>query len=97
MVQRKKPDGFEAIQLKVNGEVVVIDPRTLTGRERQKMKRAIAAIDYEPDDADALYITIWIVMSRTDPNLTLDEVLDAVTIGDLERAETASGDDSPEA
>lgn len=90
---------LRTIMLKVNGKEVVIDPRTLTGKERQRMKLTLAALDYTADDDDALYATIWVVMTRTDPTLTFDAVLDAVTIGDIESAVDWQGEalDSPEA
>jgi len=96
---RAKPSS-EAVRVLVNGEAVVVDPSTLTGRERQLMKRALAtSIEGEPDALDGLYAGLWVTMRRTDETLTFDEVLDAVTIGDLNAAEkVASGDDdSPEA
>jgi hypothetical protein len=71
------------LALMVNDEQVTIDQRTLTMKERQVMKAALAKLDYEPDDMDALTATIWVVMRRTDPALTFDEVCEAITLESL--------------
>ncbi len=87
------------MKIVVNGEDVFIDPATLTGTERQLMKRALAGLGYEPDGTDALYASIWVVMRRTDPALTFENVCDAVTFSVLADATKVdqSEDDSPQA
>lgn len=87
------------MKIVVNGEDVFVDPGTLTGTERQLMKRALAGLGYEPDGQDALYASIWVVMRRSDPALTFEDVCDAITFNDLGAARTVdvSEDDSPQA
>lgn len=89
---------MQAIRIRVNGEEVIVDPMTLTGRERQLIRGALAKLDVEADANDGMFAAIWVVLRRTDSELTFDEVLDSVTMGDLMSASPvdASEDDSPE-
>ncbi len=82
----------------VLGRDVVIDPDTLTMGERSQMKRVLAQLGYEPDDTDVLVGTIWVVMRRADPELTFEEVCDAITIADMDKMDAQVGGalDDPE-
>lgn len=86
-------------KITVDGVEVYVDASTFTGRERSIMKRALAGLGYAPDGEDAMFASLWIVMRRTQPDLTFDEVLDTVTMADMATAEivAADEDDSPEA
>jgi hypothetical protein len=95
-----KPTASSVVTIVVNGETVIVDPNTLTMRERQQIKSALAKLDYPADDMDALVATIWAVMRRSDPRLTFDDVCGSITTADLNAIETSStnkDDDSPEA
>ena len=87
-----------AVKVTVNGEEVVIDPMTFTGRERQRMRSVLAKLDYEADGGDVMFASIWVVLARTDPTVTFDDVLDSVTMADIAGADTANVEDdlSPE-
>lgn len=88
-----------ALAVNVNGVRVVIDQATITHAERRQVRAALAKMfagtGVEPDGTDALIGSIWVVMRRTDPDLTLDAVSEAITFADIEQAE-AVVDDSPE-
>lgn len=90
-----KGDGKAApvVAIRVAGRDVVIDQRTLTIRERQAMRGAMASLD-DPDDLDALTATIWVVLRRDEPSLTFEDVCDSLTIGDLADAAEAQPDES---
>lgn len=79
------------------GREVIIDPSTLTMTERKKARRVLAEMDVEPDELDMTVATVWVVMTRDEPDLTFDEVCDNMTAGILESAEVGEDDDSPEA
>jgi hypothetical protein len=96
----KKPsEALPVVKVMVNGEPVVVNAATFTGRERQLMKKELAGLGYEADGEDAMYAAIWVVMRRNDPTLSMGDVLDSVTSGDFADAETVGedADDSPEA
>jgi len=76
----------DLLAIEVNGEQVLVDPRTLSMGERSVMKRELAKLGYEPDATDSLVATIWVVMRRDDKALTFEEVCDAITVGSLEDA-----------
>jgi hypothetical protein len=56
-----------------------------------------------PDEADALAALVWVVLRRSDADLTVDAVLESLTLGDLADAEPVMADelndrdDDPEA
>jgi hypothetical protein len=81
---------MSVIQVMVDGETVVVDPRSMTGRERAQARSALIRWgrdnEVEPDETDATYAAIWIMLRRARPDVTIDEVFDAVTQGDLEDA-----------
>ena len=96
---KKKPsETMPVVRVMVNGEPVVVNSATFTGRERQLMKKELAGIGYEPDGEDAMFAAIWVVMRRNDPSLKFEDVLDSITSGDFADAEqvTEADDDSPE-
>jgi len=86
----------DLVTIKVNGDPVVIDQRTLTMRERQQIKAELHKLDYPADDMDALMGAVWIVMRRSDPTLKYVEVCESITVGDLSEAEMVEAADSPE-
>lgn len=95
----KTKTDVQPMKVAIDGQELIVDVRTLTGRDRRLMKAELAKLDYPADDEDFLYAAIWVVLRRSRPDVTFDEVLDAVTLGDLMDAEVGDveGDDSPEA
>jgi exonuclease I len=80
--------------IKVNGVPVTIDHRTLSIREKQRVGAALAKLKndspgYEPDGLDDLAATIWVVMARTDPSITFDDVCSSLTLENLVEIEEA--------
>lgn len=79
---------------------VVVDERTFTIGERRKARTALAALGGESDELDMTAAAVWVVLHRTAPDVTLEDVLDNLTIGDIQDAATdkaSTKDDSPEA
>lgn len=97
--KKKASDAIPVVKIVIDGEPVIVDPATFTGRERQLMKIELTKLGYSPDEEDMLYAAIWIVMRRTEPATKFADVLDSVTLGDLADAEKVGSDedDSPEA
>lgn len=91
-----KGTNSDLVTIKVNGEAVLIDQRTLTMRERQQVKGELHKLDYPADEMDMLMGAIWIVMRRSDPTLKYVEVCESITVQDLSEAEAVEGDASPE-
>ena len=92
MVQAVDP-----FRVNVNGEVVEVDHRTFTLAERRASRVAVLKMtegdDLVPDEADALAALVWVVLRRSDPDLTVDDVLGSLTLGDLEAAEPVTADE----
>jgi len=86
------PADLPVAVIRVAGQEVTIDQRTMTMRERQAMRAALATVA-EPDDLDALCATIWVVMRRDDPSLTFESVCDSITLADLADATTVEPGD----
>lgn len=85
------------IAVEIDGERLVIDNRAMTIRERQLVRRELAQIA-NPDRMDWIAGAVWIARRRTDPNVTFDDICDALTIGDIEDVEIVEPEsDSPEA
>ena len=84
--------------IEVNGEKITVDVRSMSMRERSVLRAALAQLPVEPDEVDWTVGAVWIAMRRNDPTLTFDDVLDAVTVGDvLDREPVEAEADSPEA
>lgn len=82
--------------VEVNGKRYDIDPMMLTLGERHHMKVEIAKVDGDPDEWDIYGGMIWAFARRDQPDITLVDIMNAVTVGDIvNAAEVAS--DSPEA
>jgi hypothetical protein len=99
---RKRTTGLSGatqavVTLRVDGQEVTVDQRTLTMSERQLVRRTLAKVE-ESDELDALVAVVWIVLRRSRPELTFDEVCDSITAGDLADAEIVDDPDetSPE-
>jgi hypothetical protein len=90
------PADIPVAVIRVAGQEVVIDQRTMTMRERQAMRAALATVA-EHDDLDALCAAIWVVMRRDDPTLTFDDVCESITIADLADATQLEPGDRDEA
>ena len=72
------------LQINVNGVLQTIDPNSLTLRERQICKVELTKLGYEPDELDIISATIWVIMRRSDPDLTFEDVCEGITIQDLQ-------------
>lgn len=85
------------VTLTLDGQEIVIDAATSTLRERWQAKEALRSAGMPIDDSELMLgATIWVVSKRTLADLTLDEVLDSVTVGAL--MDSGAGDeDDPEA
>jgi hypothetical protein len=93
--------------VRVNDVEVEVDHRTFTLGERRASRAALLAMsgddDLAPDEMDALGALVWVVLRRSQPDLTLGDVVDSLTIGDLVDARTldpaalTDKDDDPEA
>lgn len=91
----------------VNGDEVEVDQRTFTLSERRLSRSALMALgnvdDLAPDEVDALASLVWVVLRRSDADLGLSQVCDALTVGALADArmltaeEQGNRDDDPEA
>ena len=102
MVQTVDP-----FRVRVNGEDVEVDHRTFTLAERRASRLAVLKMsesdELVPDEADALAALVWVVLRRSDADLTVDAVLESLTLGDLADAEPVMADelndrdDDPEA
>jgi len=87
-----------AIVFTVNGNEIVVDPRTLTFSERQALRKKMAEL-HDADELDYTVGALWVTMRRTDPNLTYESIADTVVIGDVmdakKAAAPAGGDGDP--
>jgi hypothetical protein len=98
---------IDPFRVTVNGDSVEVDQRTFTLAERRASRVALLAQsngdDLAPDETDAIAALVWTVLRRSDKELTLDEVCESLTVGDLAGAETikadeqSNQDDDPEA
>lgn len=92
----KKPAGV--LRVVIEGVAIDIDGRTITMKENERAKAALRIAGYEPDFENRAASRAWVVACRTFPELTFDEMMDAMTIGDLQEVMTEKdADDSPEA
>lgn len=77
-----EPDQFAPLQFNLRGRRVLVEPLTFTGSERQEAKAATLRL-VEPDAIDSMFIMVWVALRRSDPRLTLDEVLATYTVGEM--------------
>lgn len=83
-------------RVRVNGDEVVVDHRTFTLAERRASRRALIDIattdDLVPDFADELAALVWIVLRRSDPDLTIGDVFESIDLGDVADREAIDGE-----
>lgn len=92
----KPSDRMSAIRLTIDGQTVAVDAASSTLRERWEAKESLRAAGLPVDDDELMLgATIWAIAKRTIEGLTLDDVLDSVTLGAL--MDGTTDDDSPEA
>lgn len=67
-----------------DGREIEIDAATLTFGEQRKVNKAIREMAEDEEDAQVLATPafVWVILQRTEPDITLDEVVDGLTIGD---------------
>jgi hypothetical protein len=74
----------------VNGEQVIVDSSTFSLREHRTRRRELTRISIEEDlvveATDVVAASIWTVLRRADPTLTIEDVYDAVTLGEARDA-----------
>ena len=87
----------EPFRVIVNGDTVEVDQRTFTLAERRASRVALLAQsnddDLAPDETDAIAALVWVTLKRSQPELTLEDICDSLTVGDLVDAETIKADD----
>ena len=94
--QGKSSNGITALNVTVNGVTHVIDARTFTIRENYARKRVLQDNDLPTDDnLLTAAASVWVVLRREDPDVTLDSVLDAMTVGDWLDATSVEDDENP--
>jgi hypothetical protein len=99
---RERSGGGKAAEkllaIEVNGTPVTIDARAMSMRERVLLRAELAKLPVDPDEFDFRVGAVWIAMRRDDENLTFDDVLGSVTVGDmLDPIVVDAEADSPEA
>jgi hypothetical protein len=85
--QLKQLSVLPPFTVKVNGDELLVDSRTFTMKEHRLRRRELTRISVEddlvPDDADIMAASIWVVLRRSDPDLTFDDVLNSLSFGDM--------------
>gem|GEM_PF-4579435 len=87
------------IKLDLDGQEIVVDPNDLTIRERHEGRAELRRLGLTDDDGGydwqtGAAMTAWLIARRTNPDLTLGEVVDTVKVGDLTFDEDVSTPDS---
>lgn len=77
-------DTPEAFSVEVNGARYEIDPGSITLGERRTARMEFAKLGGDTDGFDYLAGLIWLAVRRVHPDITLPQILDAVTVGSLE-------------
>ena len=85
----------EAFSVEVNGRVYEIDIRHITFAERRQIRVELAKLEGDSDGFDFTAGLIWTFVRRNDPDITLAQIMDAVTIGQAMTA-VVDGDADPE-
>jgi hypothetical protein len=82
--------------VRIHGEEIVVDAATLTMAEKQAGRKALHGLGYPPDDDDRFMAVLWVVMRRSNPKLSFDELCESITEADVEAVEEPEDVDSPE-
>jgi hypothetical protein len=91
------------LELVIDGATVVIEPLDVTGTEWRDIKKATGlsvrqVMDGVSDlDLDAVAGLAWNVLRRSDPGLTVDDVLGGLSLRTLVEAGERSDDDEDDA
>ena len=76
-----------AFEVKVNGRELAVDHSTFTLAERRLSRVGLLELaqgdDLAPDEADVLASLVWVTLRRENPDLTIAEVYDSLTLGEL--------------
>lgn len=72
------------VEVEVNGQRLVVDPRTFTVREEYLRRRTLEELDLPATGNFLAAASVWIMLRRERPELTLDEVVDSLTLGAIE-------------
>lgn len=92
-----KPAGV--LRVSVDGNTFDLDPRTLTIRENWKARQLLEASEFPADAAHfSTAAAATVIINRTHPDVTFDDVIDALTLGDIiDSSKLVEGDvDNPE-
>lgn len=92
---KKKPAGV--LRITIDGVAVDVNPLTITIREAHRASVALQAGGYPETNQMRAASHAWVVAQRSMPDITLDDVLDSMTLGDLGQVLVETEDDSPEA
>lgn len=85
----------EAFTVEVNGRKYECDIQHITFAERRRIRIELAKLEGEPDGFDFTAGLIWTFVRRVEPDISIEAIMDAVTLGE---AMTAVVDDTdPEA
>jgi hypothetical protein len=84
----------ESFSVDVNGRVYEIDPRHITFGERRRIRVELAKLEGESDGFDFTAGLIWTFVRRVEPDITLEQIMDSVTLG--EAVESVIDDADPE-
>lgn len=82
----------EAFKVEVNGQYYDVDLLSFTLGERRTIRLELAKLDGDTDGYDFTAGMIWVTVRRDQPDITLQQILDGVTIGALVPAEVAEDD-----
>ena len=84
-------------EVTVNGTPYAVDVNRLTLREKAAISAELRKLKLDPTDPELMNAgAIWSFVRRDDPTLTLDDVLDGVSLGDMAAIDDGEVDEDPE-
>lgn len=95
-----------AFKIRHKGDEVIVDHRTFTLAERRKSRKALLELaqddELAPDYTDQLASLAFVVLTRTDPQLTIFDLYDQLDTADIADGDLIDGEapqeaDDPEA
>ena len=85
-----------AFRIRYQGEEVTVDHRTFTLGERRRSRRALVELteadDLSPDFVDQLAALAWVVLTRSQPELSISDLFEQVDLGDIADGEVLTGE-----
>jgi hypothetical protein len=94
-----KASKMPSLEVDWNGEVHIIAVGQFSIREKYAMRACLKGKGLPTDDEDLLAgAAIWVYLNKLDASVTLDEVLDGITVDDVAQVDAdAESESSPEA